>query len=94
MIFRCKRGEFVMELQKHILRYLLGQRGIANDAPRDTEHHRLVLPQQHAKAFMRSLQVATLRPTAVPELDCDLHSEIRTGEKRVCSFFRAPRNIT
>jgi hypothetical protein len=43
---------------------------------------------------MRSLQVATLRPTAVPELDCDLHSEIRTGEKRVCSFFRAPRNIT
>ena len=94
MLFRCERGQLVVELQKDILRHLLGQRRVADDAASDAEHHRLVLTQEQAKAVMRSLQVATLGPATVPEFDCDLHSEIRTGEKRVCSFSRAPRNIT
>ena len=87
MFFRCKRGQLVVQLEEHILRHLLGQRRVANDAAGNAEHHRLVLTQEQAKAFMRSLQVATRGPATVPEFDCDLHSVLRMGEKRVCSFF-------
>jgi hypothetical protein len=65
-----------------------------NDAPRDAEHHRLVLAHQQPKAFERSLQVPTWNPAGAPELNCDPHSAIRAGDKRVCSLSRMPANIT
>jgi hypothetical protein len=86
---RCKAS---VQIQEHILRYLLSQRGVVNNALRNAEHHRLVLAHQRTKAFKQSLLLPTGDTATAPELNCDLHSAIRAG-KRVCSLSRMPANI-
>src|SRR3954452_13593695 len=83
-----KRCQAPVQIREHILRYHLRQRGVLNNALRQAEHHGLVLAQQQAKALEQSLLTPTGDAATAPELNDNLHSAIRAGDKSVCSLSR------